>query len=108
MPRPSDNNWIPAGVALDGAGYLYIGDSANNTIRTTRVVPIRLQVSVVVNQLVLSWPMYPAGYLLETASALTPGALWTPLTNGITPVGNNLVLTKELTGPVAYYRLHKP
>lgn len=100
--------YFPAGLALDSAGYLYMADSANNAIRTTRVLPILLQVSVALNQLVLSWPTYPAGYVLETAGTVTPGASWMPLTNGITLVGNNFVLTNNLAGAAAFYRLHKP
>jgi sugar lactone lactonase YvrE len=100
--------YFPAGVALDGAGYLYLADSGNNSIRTTRVVSPVLQFSVAPNQLVLSWPAYLSDFVLETAGALSPGALWTPLTNGITTAGNNRVLTNNVGGTAAFYRLHKP
>ena len=105
---PAAQFYFPAGVALDSAGYLYLADSANNAIRTTRVVPPLLQFFVAANQLVLTWPASPAGFVLETAGTLSPGALWTPLTNGITKAGDNLVLTNNLTGTAAFYRLHKP
>ena len=95
-------------MAVDGAGYLYVVDSGNHAIRTTRVVPPLLQFSVVGNQLVLTWPAPSTGFVLETAGTLSAGALWTPLTNGITMEGNNLVLTNNLSGAAAFYRLHKP
>jgi sugar lactone lactonase YvrE len=100
--------YFPAGVALDAAGHFYIADSGNNSIRTTRVVAPVLQFSVAPNQLVLSWPAYLADFHLETAGTLSAGALWTPLTNGITTAGDNLVLTNDLGGTAAFYRLHKP
>jgi hypothetical protein len=100
--------YFPAGVALDAAGYLYVADSGNNAIRTTRVVAPLLQFSVAANQLVLTWPASPPGFVLETAGTLASGTLWTPLTNGITTAGDNLVLTNNLGGTAAFYRLHKP
>jgi sugar lactone lactonase YvrE len=105
---PAAQFYFPAGVALDGAGYLYIGDSANNTIRTTRVVPPLLQYSIAANQLVLTWPAYLLDFVLESTGTLSPGALWTPLTNGIAAAGDNLVLTNNVGGAAAFYRLHKP
>ncbi len=99
---------FPAGVALDGAGYLALADSGNHAIRTTRVVAPLLQFSVVANQLVLAWPASSAGFALETAGTVSAGALWTPVTDGITMAGSNLVFTTNLNGAAAFYRLHKP
>jgi sugar lactone lactonase YvrE len=98
----------PAGVALDAGGYLYVADSGNHAVRTTRVVAPLLQFSVAANQLVLAWPVSAAGFVLETAGTLSAGAPWTPLTNGITTAGTNFVRSNSLTGVAAFYRLQRP
>ena len=100
--------YFPAGLALDSAGHLYVADSGNNLIRTTRVVPPTLRVSASANQLVLSWPTSASGFLLETATALSPGAPWMPLTNGLVIMGDSFTLASPLDAAAAFYRLHKP
>lgn len=99
--------YFPAGIASDGAGWLYVADSANNTIRTTRVVPPTLQYLALGSQVVLSWPVSAEGFVLEQSAVLGAGAAWSPVMSGITVLADNLVLTNLLTGP-AYYRLHLP
>ena len=44
--------------------------------------------------------------MLETSSTVSPGAVWTPLTNGVMTLGNNFVLTNDVGGSNAFYRLH--
>jgi sugar lactone lactonase YvrE len=100
--------YFPAGLALDGAGCLYLADAGNNTIRTTRVVPPTLLFTAGGNQLILSWPASANGFGLETTTTLSTGTVWTPLTNGVVVLGESLVLTNALNGPSGYYRLHKP
>ena len=98
---------FPAGLALDGAGYLYVADMANNTIRTTRVVPPTLQFTALGNQFVLSWPVSSEGFVLEQSPILGDAAVWSPVTTGIATLGNNFVRTNTVSD-VAYYRLHLP
>ena len=100
--------YFPAGLALDAAGFLYVGDSGNHLLRTTRIVPPTLQFTVSAGQLVLSWPVSANGFGLETASVISPGAVWTPLTNGVVVVGNNFALTNVVNVGPRFYRLHKP
>jgi len=97
---------FPAGLALDGAGELYVADSGNNLIRTTRIVPPTLQFWRAGDQLVTSWPVSSEGFVLETSSSLTGGA-WTPLSNGIVVSGDNIFQTNNSSSP-AFYRLRKP
>jgi sugar lactone lactonase YvrE len=99
--------YFPASLAFDGAGYLYVADSANNTIRTTRVVPPTLQTIRMGNLVVLSWPVSAEGFALQTSAAVDATATWSPVTSGIVSVGDNFVCTNSLIGP-AYYRLHLP
>jgi len=80
---------------------------ANNSARTTRVVPPTLQSSVTGNQLVLFWPASAQGFALEQSAALGPAAAWAPATNGIVINGDNFFRTNALIG-TAFYRLHLP
>ena len=100
--------YFPTGLALDAAGFLYVADSGTHLLRTTRVVPPTLQFTFSAGQLVLSWPVSANGFGLETASAVSPGAAWTPLTNGVGVVGDNFVLTNALNAAPRFYRLHNP
>ena len=43
---------------------------------------------------------------LETSGIVSPGAVWTPLTNGVMTVSTNFVLTNNITASTAFYRLH--
>ena len=99
--------YFPAGIALDSAGYPYVADTANNLIRTTRVVPPTLQFTTLGNQFVLSWPVSAEGFVLETSAALGGAAAWWPVTNGVVTLADNFVCTNSLSG-AAYYRLHLP
>jgi hypothetical protein len=97
-----------AGLALDGAGYLYIADAGNNTIRVDRIVPPWLQYARAGNQASLFWPSSGNNFSLESSSSVSPGALWSPVTN--TPIGSAdiFVLNLPLADSAAFYRLHKP
>jgi len=85
-----------------------VADSGNNSIRTDRVVPPTLLFAVSANQLVLFWPVSASGFGLETAGTVSPGAVWTPRTNGVVVVGDSFVLTNLLNAAAGFYRLHKP
>ncbi len=99
--------YFPAGVAVDGLGYVYVADMANNMARTTRVVPPTLQFITVGNQLVLSWPVSAEGFVLEQSATMGSSAAWLPATNGVAALGDNFVRTNSLMG-TAYYRLRFP
>ncbi len=99
--------YFPAGVALDRAGSIYVADSANNMLRTTRIVPPTLQFTTVGNQLILAWPVSAEGFVLEQSAALGPGAAWSAVTNGIATLADNFVSTNSMDG-LTWYRLHLP
>ena len=96
-----------AGLALDGAGYLYVADAGNHLIRTTRVVPPTLQFSTAGGQFITTWPTSAEGFVLEAAPVLGPGAVWTPLPGGVVVAGDNFLQTNGVSGN-AFYRLHQP
>ncbi|MEO5802152.1 MAG: NHL repeat-containing protein [Verrucomicrobiota bacterium] len=100
--------YFPAGVAQDGAGFLYVSDLGNNMIRTERIVPPTLQFSFSANQIVFSWPVSAVGFVLENASSLAPGALWISQTNGVVVSGDYFVSTNNLENIAAFYRLRRP
>jgi streptogramin lyase len=99
--------YLPEGIALDNTGNLYVADTYNNAIRFGRAIIPSLQIAPVANsQVILSWPTWAYSFVLETSSNVSPGAVWTPLTNGVMTVGGNLVLTNNINAPTAFYRLH--
>jgi hypothetical protein len=66
-----------------------------------------LTIKPIANQILLSWPVAPAGFQLQTTSLLNP-ASWMNITNGITTSGINYYFTNSLTAPSAFFRLEKP
>jgi sugar lactone lactonase YvrE len=99
--------FFPAAVAFDNAGYLYVADTANNIIRTTRIISPLLQFALIGKQFVLSWPASADGFVLEQSPTLGPSANWSPATNNISTVADNFVSTNNLAES-AYFRLHLP
>ncbi|HUA37629.1 MAG TPA: hypothetical protein VMA35_04425 [Candidatus Sulfopaludibacter sp.] len=94
-------------LAFDGAGNLYVADTHNSTVRFGRAIVPSLQIAAVAGgQVVLSWPTWAYAFGLQASGTVTPGAAWTPLTNGLMTVGTNFVLTNNIGGSNAFYRLH--
>jgi sugar lactone lactonase YvrE len=102
---PSAQFYFPAGIGFDNTGYLYIADTANNTIRTTRIISPLLQFAMIGNQLVLSWPTWADGFVLEQSVSLGSSANWSPVTNNIFTIADNFISTNSLAES-AYFRLH--
>ncbi len=98
---------FPTGLASDSAGYLYVADSGNSEVRTTRVVPPTLSYSVSPSGPAISWPVSASAFTLERAESLAPGAVWVPQTNGIVTSGDEFVVALGVTNN-AFYRLHGP
>ena len=94
------------GITSDGNGTVYVGDSANQTIRMGRFRP-QLQTSLSGNQLLLSWPLAASNFVLETSGTLSADASWRPLTDGIRISNGNFVLTNDTHAATAFYRLRE-
>jgi sugar lactone lactonase YvrE len=100
--------YFPTDVAQDSAGYLYISDLGNNAIRTERIVPPTLQLAILANQFIFSWPVSASGFVLETAHNVSPSTQWTPATNSVIISGDQFVLTNNPSITPSFYRLHHP
>jgi len=78
----------PQGIAVDGAGRLFVGDTLNGTIRMGQLISAvpNLNINVVAPASVtISWPV-AGGYALQTNKDLTPGN-W--VNYGSAPASNN-------------------
>src|SRR5204863_8376577 len=68
---------------------------------------IRMSIMRQGNSVVISWPLYPNGFTLESTPSLSPPIVWTPVTN--TPVisNNSYQVTVNSPGGMSYYRLRR-
>src|SRR5262249_30731112 len=96
--------YFPAAIGFDNSGFLYVADTGNNTIRSTRIISPLLQFALLGNQFVLSWPIWADGFVLEQSPTMGP-ATWSPATDNIFTVSDNFVRTNNLAES-AYFRLH--
>lgn len=60
------------------------------------------------SNVVLSWPVYPDGFVVETASRFTSPSVWSPL--GVTPIvtNNQKQITLGNTNAGQFFRLQRP
>ncbi len=98
----------PQFALLDTAGHIFVTDSGDYSVRTTRPPPPLLQITSVPNYAVLVWPVSASGYVVESSGTPVPGSNWLPLTNlTIHVVGTNQVMSNLLGSQNVFYRLHK-
>ena len=67
-----------------------------------------LDLRVVGDQLILSWPQSASPYALEFSATVGAGGAWSQLTQGIGQVEGCFVFTNTIRGSAGYYRLRQP
>jgi len=60
------------------------------------------------NQVVLSWPLYPAGFVLEATSSLTPPVTWSPVNPAPVVTSNQNQVTVNAASSGQFFRLNRP
>jgi hypothetical protein len=97
---------FPQGVAVDGSGNVYVGDTGNTAIRKGVPAPFPLLSGKQANnQMILAWSADYAGFTLQSTTNLAPPAVWS--TNFPPPVvvnGQNTV-TNPISAAQQFYRL---
>ena len=102
-----------AGGRLVGADYgsnntaSYAYDSAGNLLQAGAPSPSVASASISGNQVTLTWPAFPAGFVLETTAQLGAGAQWQAVNVPVVQFGDQSSATVPL-GKTAFYRLRKP
>jgi hypothetical protein len=94
---------LPAGLPLGEYSLVAVANGISSD-PVTFITLVPLQIALSSNHAVISWPSSATNIDLETTTNLSAGN-WTRLTNGITLVNANFVLTNNLGGGSAFYRL---
>jgi hypothetical protein len=103
----------PQGVAVDGEGNVYVGDTGNNALRLGFLFPPSLQVALITNQITL---FYPAGlgtnfnFILQSTTDLANND-WAVVTNQWQLDDNGtpyISLVRSNDVPDEFFRLELP
>ena len=81
---------------------------ANFQLAADHIVHPPLQLSIQrlpLAQVLISWPAYPSGYLLESSPSLPGTGLWDGVTNSPVLTGNRCFVTNAVEGAAKFYRL---
>jgi hypothetical protein len=71
-------------------------------------LPPSLQIQVSGTNVVLTWPLSGAGYVLQVAHNLTPPISWTTVTNVPVIVNFQYTVTNQVSGDTRFYRAILP
>lgn len=84
----------------------YSYDKAGNLLQSASPTP-SLASSQAGNRLVFSWPLFPAGFTLQSSPSLTPPS-WSPASGTQSVLINQVTLTLPVPPTNTFYRLAKP
>jgi M6 family metalloprotease-like protein len=99
----------PFAVAVSGEGSLYVAGSQNHSILLVRpapVLPPRLSIGFVSNEVSVSWSPALPGYTLESR-ALGPGSAWSPVADGIQMGDTTYLFPDAPAGSTRLFRLRR-
>jgi uncharacterized repeat protein (TIGR03803 family) len=88
-----------------------VGGTSTNAIVTISdiafyvTLPPPLQIQLAGTNVVVSWPFWAAGFVLESANKLAPPASWTTVTNMPVIVNFQYTVTNQISGGRRFYRL---
>jgi hypothetical protein len=83
----------PSGIATDGAGNLYLADSANNTIRQGALAPAFQLLSQTNGSITFTWNTLP-GQKYQPQYSSSPGSTdWSNLSDAITATNASISAT---------------
>jgi pimeloyl-ACP methyl ester carboxylesterase len=68
-------------------------------------LPPSLQIQLAGTNVVLTWPLSGAGYVLQSANQITPPISWTTVTNVPVIVNFQYTVTNQISGDSRFYRL---
>jgi hypothetical protein len=68
-------------------------------------LPPSLQIQLAGTNVVVTWPLSGAGYVLQSANKLAPPVSWTTVTNVPVIVNFQYTVTNQVSGAVRFYRL---
>jgi len=108
-------------ITVDGSGNVYVtGESANSegsafepanydyaTIKYSSLAAVRLTISLTPPDIILSWPINPAGFNLIATTNLS-STNWTLVSPSPNVVNQWNFVTNPVTGTAKYYRLRNP
>ncbi|HTH47273.1 MAG TPA: kelch repeat-containing protein [Candidatus Limnocylindria bacterium] len=97
---------LPKSLPPVGTYSLVVVANGISSEPITLSLPLALQITATAErgQTVLSWPALPDNAGLETLADLALDT-WVPVTNGVSLVGNSLVLTNAFSSDRAFFRL---
>lgn len=95
---------LPAGIAVDSAGGLFMTDANNHTIRLGWSPP-QLHISVSEPEAILSWPASTFGYGLQTRASLTDVGSWAGVAATVGLDGPRFCVTNRISSTNALFRL---
>jgi hypothetical protein len=106
-PSGANATWDCVFCSADG-GQLTAGLDNDSIYHAVNPLPApSLMLNNISNQGVISWPVFPAGFTLQTSGTLVPAA-WTDVSIGIGQSGTDYFYTNSFTGFGAFFRLAKP